>query len=109
MEKRPGHTREKSDIALVTTTSSDANSKGDFKETFNDSDVRERAAPGEVDDLPAYEPEFGEEVVVTETKDLITTVIHVDDDETLSPWTFRMFFLGMLPKERAGINVEHTC
>lgn len=27
-------------------------------------------------------------------EDIVTTVIHVDDDPTLSPWTFRMFFIG---------------
>lgn len=27
-------------------------------------------------------------------EDLVTTIIHVDDDPTLNPWTFRMFFIG---------------
>jgi hypothetical protein len=27
-------------------------------------------------------------------EDIVTTVIHVDDDPTLNPWTFRMFFIG---------------
>jgi hypothetical protein len=27
-------------------------------------------------------------------EEIITHVIHVDDDPTLSPWTFRMFFIG---------------
>ncbi|KAJ5891674.1 uncharacterized protein N7473_007902 [Penicillium subrubescens] len=28
-------------------------------------------------------------------EEIITHVIHVDDDPTLSPWTFRMFFIGL--------------
>lgn len=34
--------------------------------------------------------------IVVETSELAVTVLHVDDDPTLSPWTFRTFFLGML-------------
>jgi hypothetical protein len=47
---------------------------------------------------PAYDPHaedhFGEAVVVKDAKDIVTTVLHVVDDQTLSPWTFRAFFLG---------------
>jgi hypothetical protein len=35
-------------------------------------------------------------VVVSTAEEIATKVIHVDDDPTLNPWTFRMFFLGML-------------
>lgn len=27
-------------------------------------------------------------------EEIVTHVIHVDDDPSLSPWTFRMFFIG---------------
>jgi hypothetical protein len=27
-------------------------------------------------------------------EDIVTTVIDLDDDPTLNPWTFRMFFIG---------------
>lgn len=27
-------------------------------------------------------------------EEIVTQVIHVDDDPTLNPWTFRMFFIG---------------
>ncbi|KAH8884906.1 OPT superfamily oligopeptide transporter [Thozetella sp. PMI_491] len=40
------------------------------------------------------EDHFGEAHVVSDAKELITHVLHVDDDPTLSPWTFRAFFLG---------------
>jgi hypothetical protein len=33
--------------------------------------------------------------IIVETSELAVTVLHVDDDPTLSPWTFRTFFLGM--------------
>lgn len=32
--------------------------------------------------------------LVVETSELAVTVLHVDDDITLSPWTFRTFFIG---------------
>lgn len=40
------------------------------------------------------EDHFGEAVVVTDAKELVTHVLHVDDDPTLNPWTFRAFFIG---------------
>lgn len=43
---------------------------------------------------PALENHFGEAIVVTNAEELVTTVLHVDDDPTLSPWTFRACFLG---------------
>ena len=48
-------------------------------------------------DLPAYEgDEFTrrQSVAVTTAEDLVTRVINVEDDPSLSPWTFRTFFLG---------------
>ncbi|KAF1986665.1 OPT superfamily oligopeptide transporter [Aulographum hederae CBS 113979] len=56
-----------------------------------------------VDELPvpppAYssassegEPEFT--VPAATAKDLVTEVLHVDDDPSLNPWTFRVWFLG---------------
>lgn len=65
---------------------------------------------------PAFDAEaedhFGEGTVVTsvsilqeatseastdifQAADVVTHVLHVDDDPTLSPWTFRAFFIGM--------------
>ena len=32
--------------------------------------------------------------LVVQTSELAITVIHVDDDPDLSPWTFRTFFIG---------------
>lgn len=50
-------------------------------------------------DVSAYdarkEDHFGEAAVVSDAKDVVTHVLHVDDDPGLNPWTFRAFFLGM--------------
>ena len=52
----------------------------------------------EVEVPPAYdvraEDHFGAADVVTNAEELVTHVLHVDDDPTLSPWTFRVFFIG---------------
>lgn len=76
--------------------SSEGNEKGDF-EVVTDTG------------LPTYdvqaEDHFGEPDVVETAKDIVTHVLHVDDDPSLNPWTFRMFFIGKLlhhpyPKSR---------
>lgn len=36
------------------------------------------------------------DVPLETAQDLVTTIIHVEDDPTLNPYTFRMVFLGML-------------
>ena len=33
--------------------------------------------------------------IVVETSELAITTLHVDNDTSLSPWTFRTFFLGI--------------
>lgn len=38
----------------------------------------------------------GNAAPLTTAEEIVTNVIHVDDDPTLSPWTFRMFFIGEL-------------
>ncbi|KAF7530506.1 hypothetical protein PCG10_000006 [Penicillium crustosum] len=37
----------------------------------------------------------GNAAPLTTAEEIVTNVIHVDDDPTLSPWTFRMFFIGL--------------
>jgi hypothetical protein len=50
------------------------------------------------DDMSGYdvrkEDHFGEVTVIENAKDLTTHVLHVDDDPTASPWTFRAFLIG---------------
>ena len=51
------------------------------------------------DSPPDYEDGGDGFAKVTEpvetAKDLVTQVLHIDDDPSLSPYTFRVFFLGM--------------
>lgn len=47
--------------------------------------------------LPQYDEEgqtLPQANNVNGAEDLVTQVLHVEDDPTLNPWTFRMFFLG---------------
>ncbi|KAK9388446.1 OPT superfamily oligopeptide transporter [Lipomyces mesembrius] len=45
-------------------------------------------------DITATENHFGETIVINNAQEVVTHVLHVDDDPTLNPWTFRAFFLG---------------
>jgi hypothetical protein len=55
----------------------------------------EAGSPNFVDpEVPIGEGEVKE---LSTAADIVTTVIHVDDDPTLNPWTFRMFFIGQYP------------
>lgn len=47
-------------------------------------------------EVPPYdgEPDRRGSVVVATAEDLITQVIGLEDDPSLSPWTFRAMFLG---------------
>lgn len=46
-------------------------------------------------DHPAYESDNeGDMRVISTAKELVTTIIHAEDDPTINPWTFRMFFIG---------------
>ncbi len=59
----------------------------------NDDEKALHVAEGSSEFLPAYSEEGGHAPIST-AKDLVTQVIHVEDDPTLNPWTFRMWFLG---------------
>lgn len=94
---RPTFQRADTDIPLQ-----DIGDKGASSAT-NDGKAKldEKSASPEVysiEGLPTYDAHaddhFGEAIVVTQAKELVTTVLHVDDDPTLNPWTFRAWFLG---------------
>lgn len=57
---------------------------------FNGVDEKHPDGPGSID------PESleGETGPLETAEDIVTHVIAVDDDPSLSPWTFRMFFVG---------------
>jgi hypothetical protein len=40
------------------------------------------------------------ESVVANMEDIALKALHTDDDVTLNPWTFRMFFLGIISHDR---------
>ena len=94
------------DVELQDSPSSHSSSQkgGDFEK--GDPDKKDgttfgiHSAPALEDELPDY-GEAGDGFAkvsepVTSARDLVTQVIHVDDDPTLSPYTFRTFFLGEL-------------
>ena len=102
---RPTYSRADTDIVpatldrLSTLKSDDTdlayeNRKYDSKDGI----LNEKSAVPMVDSLPSYDAEaddhFGQGDVVTTAKDLLTHILHVDDDPSLNPWTFRMFVLG---------------
>lgn len=39
----------------------------------------------------------GQEPLVANMEEMALKALHVDDDPTLNPWTFRVFFLGLYP------------
>lgn len=64
------------------------------KESLNK--VKERGVHG----LPIYIANDSEAIgeghigALETADDMVTTIIHVDDDPSENPWTFRMFFIG---------------
>lgn len=48
-------------------------------------------------EIPAYTDVEGQEgeIHLDTAADIVTQVIDLEDDPTMNPWTFRMFFLGM--------------
>jgi hypothetical protein len=55
--------------------------------------------PAHISGEDGVDPESleGETGPLETAEDIVTHVIAVDDDPTLSPWTFRMFFVGKWP------------
>lgn len=41
-------------------------------------------------------------------EEIVTHVIHVDDDPTLNPWTFRMFFIGEYMKNKYRVYIGYN-
>lgn len=110
--QRPGYERTNTDrherdIELQHGTRKDdgapGNSKGTSGFEFGDTDVKEGATyevnPVRDESPPDYDAGDGFHKVtepVESAKDLVTQVLHVEDDPSLNPYTFRVFFLGKL-------------
>ena len=94
--ERPTFTREDPDIA----PSNEANEKSNHDSTS----PAESLSKNEKDrvfttstDLPTYvdeERQDGNVKPLETAEDIVTTVIDLEDDPNLNPWTFRMFFIG---------------
>ena len=103
--KRPGFERADTDVPLGNMdektfeygSSSDKGESYDEKNAGNTNTYGTDIHHGDLTtyDVAAAENHFGEAMVVTTAKDLVTHVLHVEDDASLSPWTVRMWFLGM--------------
>lgn len=98
---RPAYTRRDTDMSLTEMQSS-ADHKPLSSSAVNkpDKHVDVNVRPADdTDPAPAYDNNDDlstrEPRVVHDAKDIVTTVITVEDDSSLNPWTFRMFFLGI--------------
>jgi hypothetical protein len=103
MAARPGFSRHDTDNhasiepSSIGVTSSDKNSY-ELKDLSGKEGGIFEVKEDSSENLPDYDRESDDfaNVKQAETaKDLVTQVIHVDDDPTQSPYTFRLFFLGM--------------
>ncbi len=57
--------------------------------------------------VPRYESEESLAIHADTVEDITTQVITVEDDPTINPWTFRMFFLGTLFFYPCAIGLAH--
>lgn len=102
---RPGYVRKDTDgIALEEVSPSSSNATPELQDNSKvveakTDEVRDNTVTELSDeDLPAYDAANDGAAHIKEpvetAKDLVTQVIHVDDNPDLNPYTFRMFFLG---------------
>ncbi|KAF7718427.1 Uncharacterized protein PECH_005906 [Penicillium ucsense] len=68
--------------------------KSDTKEmsTWKEPSIKEVPLPAYTDNEALSTEKIGP---LEDAEEIVTHVIHVDDDPSLSPWTFRMFFIGI--------------
>jgi hypothetical protein len=101
---RPGFTRKDTDgisLQSFSPSSSDPTKRDDkaVEDTKHDGQVGVEPLDHLDEALPAYDPDNDGAAhikePVTTAEDLVTQVIHVQDDPSLNAWTFRVFFLGM--------------
>ncbi|KIW33917.1 OPT family small oligopeptide transporter [Cladophialophora immunda] len=102
--QRPGFTRTDTDgipLEPISPSSSSGNIKKDAKspgDSKADGVIDVKSVDILQESLPAYDPDNDGvahiKEPVTTAEDLVTQVIHVQDDPSLNPWTFRVAFLG---------------
>ncbi len=98
MASQPPVYRESTEFPLATPENT-SERPGSDKKCKQDFSVEKTEPVAVIEDAPPTyhadaEDHFGETAVVTTAKDLVTHVLHVQDDPSLNPWTFRMYFLG---------------
>jgi len=98
--ERPSFTRHDTDAVLDEDKKAYRMTTRAGNNDYNESMSKAQEA-GVIELPPAYqssdsEANIGEGEIknLNTAEDIVTTVIHVDDDPTLNPWTFRMFFIG---------------
>jgi len=101
--QRPAYARADTDLSMrggVDSKAHEAGSNDVYYKSDKSSEANEKGNHGGLTEaaLPVYaieaEDHFGEADVVHTAKDIVTHVLHVDDEKSLNPWTFRMFFIG---------------
>ncbi|KAI4765438.1 OPT superfamily oligopeptide transporter [Aureobasidium sp. EXF-3400] len=112
-QQRPGFSRVDTDMAsgieLQPASSKASGSKAPLSSGLEipDPDSKTGATSGSIKEVPAYHDSddyslhegvtdyvAGEHKIVETAEDIVNQVLSVEDDPTLNPWTFRMFFLG---------------
>jgi hypothetical protein len=70
--------------------------------THSKDDSSKEKEAGVFNNVPLYTDEEGQEseIHLDTAADIVTQVIDLDDDVNLNPWTFRMFFIGMVALHR---------
>jgi hypothetical protein len=88
--------QEKTPMGASTSLDNSLNDSRRSKESLS------KAQEAGVHELPIYTANDAEAIgeghigALETAEDIVTTVIHVDDDPNINPWTFRMFFIGQL-------------
>lgn len=111
-QQRPGFSRVDTDMAsgieLQSASSKASGSKAPLSSGLEipEPDSKTGATSGSIKEVPAYHDSddyslhegvtdyvAGEHKIVETAEDIVNQVLSVEDDPTLNPWTFRMFFL----------------
>ncbi|KZO97758.1 OPT superfamily oligopeptide transporter [Calocera viscosa TUFC12733] len=70
-------------------------------------DLGEKGTTTKLEELSVDDSEsFDEKEVITSARQLITEVISTEDDPSLNPWTFRMWFIGLGLATFGGVLAE---
>lgn len=75
-----------------------SNAEFSEKKSAMDTEVERAISYADDDNIDGYdvrkENRYGEVTVIDNAKDLVTHVLHVDDNPNDSPWTFRAITIG---------------